>query len=224
MIVDIVLVVLVAVCVILGIKRGLILSLFSALSLVIAIIAGCLLMPPLSAAIRQTGFPEKTEEKIYTFIEEKTDVFAKEDTTVSYGGVLERLHLPEFLTKKLTQDAVGSPEDISREIAKDVTQCAVKVLSFLIVAVAVGIGLTVVRFLWKGLRELPLVRKADTLGGLLFGLAHGILIVCTLMLLLCFVSSSGSAAGLIARVQDSTIGAFFYEKNFLGIILAHFIG
>lgn len=225
MIVDLIIIAVIVVCVLVGAKRGLVLSLISALSLAIALFVGYLLMPVVGTVINQTSFPKKTEDVVYTYINE---ALSAEQSQTDYAAALEDSALPEFLKNKieviLEESEDNAPtEQVSRKAAKSVTDIAVKALAVFIVAVVVFIGLFIVRILWKGVRKLPMIHQLDSLGGVVFGLAEGVLLICAFMLLLGLVSASGSWQGLASHVQDSTVGAFFYGHNFLGKLVALFV-
>mgnify|MGYP003316113527 CR=1 FL=1 len=70
MIVDLIILVLIGVCIFLGAKRGLVLSLISALSLVIALMLGYLLMPVVGGVLARTPLATSTEQTVYTYVSE----------------------------------------------------------------------------------------------------------------------------------------------------------
>ncbi len=224
MIVDLVLLAVVAICVFIGWKRGLMLSLISALSLAIALFAGYLLMPVAGAVIEQTSFPEKTEATVYTYIYDSLSAQADQDLAAS----LEQSTLPTFIKDRIQEDlddtaTAQSIRTLSHSAAEKVADFAVKALAVLCVTVVVFAGLFVVRILWKGLRRMPVIRQLDTAGGVIFGLVEGVLLVNTFMLFMGFLSAGGLWSGLTAGIQESTIGAFFYEHNFLGLLVTLFV-
>ncbi len=243
MVIDLVIIALIAICVLVGAKRGLVLSMISVLSLVIALVVGYLLMPVVGGAINKTPISAKTEDMVYVYVHDAlSDTLAQEDPDmvgleevpaedkeVDYKTMLEESNLPAFIKNKVEKaidkhaEGEQTVENISRIAAKAITSAVVKIVSVLLVAVVVFVILSSMKFIWKGLRNISVLRKIDTVGGVVFGLGQSILIVCTIMLVISLVSAAGFASGTTALIQSSFLGRFFFEHNFLGLLIALFI-
>ncbi len=225
MIIDLVVLAVIAICILVGAKRGLILSMISILSLVIALVVGYLLMPVVGGAINMTPIPEKAENSVYVYIH---DALSAEDQEADYKAALDESSLPAFIKNKVEKvidqsGAEQTADQISRTAAKAVASAAVKIVAVLLVTVVTFILLNSMKFIWKGLRNISVIRKIDTIGGLAFGLGQSILIICAVMLIISLLSSIGLASGAAMKIQDSFLGGFFYEYNFLGMLIALFI-
>lgn len=239
MIVDLVILAVVALCVFVGAKRGLIVSLISVLALVIALVAGYLLMPVVGGVIEQTAIAKQTEEAVYVYFNDALSAQGSdsaeaedslvEENTVDYKAMLAESSLPDFIKGKVESvldrqaNAEQSVEEISRTAAQSITSAAIKILAVLLVATVVFILLNSMKFLWKGLRDISVIRKIDTVGGVAFGFAQSILLVFAGMLVVGLLSAGGLATGVAEQVQDSFLGGLFYEYNFLGALIALFI-
>ena len=110
------------------------------------------------------------------------------------------------------------------DAAKMVADLVVNAVSVVLVAIITFVLLISVKSLWKGIRKLPVLHQVDTVGGVAFGLCQGVLIVSTVMLILSLFSAGGVGGGLVAVIQASFVGEFFYSHNFLGLLIALFIG
>lgn len=221
-VVDLIIVAVIGVCIFLGAKRGLILSLVSALSLVIALFVGYLLMPVVGGVLAQTPLATSTEEAVYTTIAEA--VISDE----GYEKALEKSELPAFVQDKVVDilkesEAHDAVNQGIRDAAKAVADLVVKAVSVLIVAVLTFIILLLIKPIWKTIRKLPLLHQVDTVGGIAFGLCQGILVVSTVMLALSLFGAGGMKA-MTTAIQSSFLGNLFYSHNFLGMLVALFIG
>ncbi len=243
MVIDLVIIALVVICVLIGAKRGLVLSMISVLSLVIALVVGYLLMPVIGSAINKTPLSGKTENMVYVYVHDAlSDTLAKEDPDmvgleevpaedkeVDYKTMLEESNLPAFIKNKVEKaidkhaEGEQTVENISRIAAKAITSAVIKILSVLLVAVVVFVLLSSMKFIWKGLRNISVLRRIDTVGGVVFGLGQSILIVCTIMLVISLISAAGFASGTTALIRSSFLGKFLFEHNFLGLLIALFI-
>lgn len=223
--VDVVILIVIGLCLFMGAKRGLVLSLISVLSLVIALVVGYLLMPVVGGVLQKTSLPDATEKAVYTSISE---TLSSGEEELDYKGALEKSALPEFIKDKVEDaiedsDTSQTVDSISHAAAKSVAGVVVKAIAVLSVAVIVFIILTSVKSLWKGIRKISVIRKLDTVGGVVFGLGQSVLIICAFMLLLGLLSANDFSHGLVSQVQQSFLGAFFYEHNFLGLLVALFV-
>lgn len=225
MILDLIILAIGVLCIVIGVKRGLVLSLLSALSLVIAIFLGYLLMPAVGSVVARTSFPERTENAVYEVLYKEAEEKIAEPDCVRYQEVLKESSLPSFVKDRVEkllspEEQEGALSDVSRAIASRVAGIAVKVLAFLIVAVLVFVGMLVARILWKGVRKMPVLHQLDTAGGFLFGLIESVLLISGLMLFL-YLISAGSGEGFVTeQLRQSVIGARIYRYNLLGVLLA----
>lgn len=225
MIVDLIIIAVIAICIVMGVKRGLILSMISVLSLVIALTVGYLLMPAVSGLINMTPIPDKVDGVVYEYI---NDALGAEAESAGYKDAIEDSALPSFVKNKVENVVDDSVEqttsEISHKASKSVTSAIVKIMAVALVAIVVFIILLSTKFIWKGLRKITVLRKIDTVGGALFGVGQGVLTVSGIMLIVSVFTSLGLMTGLAATIQSSFLGGFFYEYNFLGLLIALFIG
>lgn len=223
MIVDLIILAVIGICILLGAKRGLVFSLISALSLAIALLIGYLLMPVVGDVLAQTPLATTTEKTVYTYISEAVS------SEEGYEIALEKRELPDFLKDKVVDILAeshrqGEMEQGIQKAAKAVSDLVVKAVSILLVAVITFILLISVKSIWKGIRKLPVIRQMDTVGGVVFGLCQGVLIISTVMLAVSLFSAGGAGKALMTAIQASYVGEFFYSHNFLGLLIALFIG
>ncbi|MBR5280626.1 MAG: CvpA family protein [Clostridia bacterium] len=221
-VVDLIILALIGICIFLGAKRGLILSLVSALSLVIALFVGYLLMPVVGGVLAETPLATSTEEAVYTTISEA--VLSDE----GYEQALAKSELPVFARDTVIDilqesEAHDALDQGIHDAAKTVADLVVKAVSVLIVAVITFVALLLVKPLWKSIRKLPLLHQVDTIGGVVFGLCQGILVVSTVMLVLSLFGTGGMPA-VTTAIQSSFLGNLFYSYNFLGMLVALFVG
>lgn len=92
-------------------------------------------------------------------------------------------------------------------------------IAFIVVFVVSWIGLYILKALVKILQKLPIIRQLDGLGGLLVGLAGGVLVVCVFAVFLHTFGSQETVASLLKTVDESVVMKFFYEKNFIDLAM-----
>lgn len=92
-------------------------------------------------------------------------------------------------------------------------------IAFLVVFIATWIGLVILRGLVKIIQRLPIIRQLNGLGGLLVGLAGGVLVVCVFAVFLHTFGTQETVASLVETVEKSVVMKYFYDKNFIDIVM-----
>lgn len=220
MLVDIIVVVLVLGFILIGWKRGFLLSIYSLFSVVIAIILACVLSSVVSSGIQKTGLPNKLETKISSYVEtELTEKFGA-NADVNAEQAAEELPLPEFIAGKIAdsikENAAQPIQSISKSIGVKSADFVCSVIAFTLVFFIVMVAMIVIRSVLKLATKLPVIKQADTVGGILIGFAEGVLLICVLALLLSIFSSAECMRPIVSAVEGSHIAKYIYETNFIG--------
>lgn len=224
---DLVVILILALCVLIGWKRGLMLSVVSSLSIVIAIVLAIVLNPIVAKGLNATGLPETFSNGIYEKLEEISEEKFENAASVEGGKLVEEMQLPSFIEDYLEKNVDGLHSSgafgtVARSISDSAAALLIRIISMIIVFVLVIILMIVLKIVIKGVRQLPVIKQFDKAGGLIFGFVQGLLILCVLALLLCLFSSTKGFEPVVLRVEHSLIAKFFYENNFLGMLIARF--
>ncbi len=227
MLVDIIIVVIVLGFILVGWRRGFLLSVYALFSMIIAIVLACVLTPVVSSGLEKTGIPDKLETKISSYVEtELTDKFGA-NADVSAEEAADELPLPGFLAGKIADDikarADAPIKSISRSVGRKSAEFICSIIAFILVFFIVVAIMTVLKSILKLATKLPVLKQADAVGGVLIGFAEGVVFLCVLALLLSVFSSAQSMQGIVSAVEKSHIAKFIYENNFIGKIISRFL-
>lgn len=227
MLVDIILVVLVLGFILVGWKRGFLLSVYSLFSMIIAIVLACVLSPLVSSGIEKTGIPDKLETKISSYVEtELTDKFGA-NADVSAEEAAAELPLPDFLIGKIAENVIENDatpiKSISNRIGAKSAEFICDIIAFILVFFIVVAIMMTLKIVLKLATKLPVLKQADAVGGVLIGFVEGILFICVLALLLSVFSSAQSMQGIVDAVEKSHIAKFIYQNNFIGKIISRLL-
>ncbi len=96
-----------------------------------------------------------------------------------------------------------------------------KSIAFIVLFILCCIGIMILRRFIQALHHLPIIRQLDSFGGLLIGLAQGFLLIFVIVILLHMFSSQSFFSHVIHAVEQTRIAKFFYDKNFIQIIMDH---
>lgn len=198
---DAVIVAIALLSIFLGYKRGLVKAIFNVFAFLVAIIATFIFYKPVSNLVINNT---EIDNNIKNAIIEKYGV----ENTSEDGN--------EGFIEKAIQGATNmTREEAVEELADEISTKSVQV--------AVGIGLFVVirillvflRFLTESLAELPIIKQFNSMGGALYGVLRGALIVYILVTALYLVVSVNNNGKIQEAVDNSYITKFLYNHNLI---------
>ena len=191
LIIDIVIIAILALCIIMGYKKGLINVIFNIFAFLLAIIITLVLYKPVSdIIIKNTDI----QEKIETAIIENTKGEENKKEEQTENGIQKYI---ENTMQNAEEDAKSKAIEV---VAKDVSTKCIEIITALILFVITRIILIVLKFLTETLANLPIVKQCNEIGGLLYGVIKGILIIYVILTIMFFIISlkpEGMTANLI---------------------------
>ena len=175
-----------------GYKLGLIKVAFGIVSFIIAILISLLLYRPISNVItNHTPIPEK----IQTQIESRLSSENKESTN--------------FIDNYYTNAKNAS----AKIIAQNITSTIINIGSALIIFLLLRIILLFLRFSTDLIAKLPLIKQCNHIGGFLYGIVAGFLIVYLFFTIISIISPLIDLSAFLKLINSSIIGNIMYNNN-----------
>lgn len=212
-IVDLIIIAIILLCTFIGYKKGLIGVIFKIVSFFIAILVAFILSAPISNWIvdntaisqnMQNAIVEKfTEDNIESEGVEKEDVNNTSQIVVDY------------INKQVTEVKNAGIKSAAGEIAKTV----IRIIVMVILYVVTKIILFFFRKLAEALAELPVLKQFNKLGGTIYGILKGFLIVYVILAILSLIAPMVNSNNLFEMINSSVIGSIMYNNNILLNIL-----
>jgi len=210
---------------IIGLINGFILTVFRLVSFFASVVISLKFYPKVAEFLMKTNIYTGIRDSIYnSLMSQQPALVPKVDGQAKQAAaeaVVGRMKLPEFLKDALL-DKIPNPsslvdvsklmELISDELAKAVTG----ILSLILLYVLVRIGLIFLKFILKGIANLPVLKQIDKLGGFAFGAVEGLLTVYIIFTVLMLFSAAPWFKAFSDSVSASKIAIFFYQNNFIG--------
>ena len=163
-IVDLIIIAIILISTFLAYRKGIVKLAISLLAFVISIVLTFILYQPISnLVINGTGIDEMIEDAIY----EKANDIMKEDEEESLTGEIIEQAKNEML-----------PET-ARTLAVNIVKGGTIIILFL----GIRIGLKFVTFIADLVAKLPILNQVNKVGGLIYGILRGILIVYAILLI-----------------------------------------
>lgn len=182
-----------------GYKKGLIKVAFGLLSFVIALIIALLLYKPISNFITNyTPIPEKIETQIENRISSADDKETQNFVSNYYRNI---------------KNASTSL------IAHNITTSIINISSALIVFILSRILLFFLKFSTDLIAKLPLIKQFNHIGGFLYGLLAGFLVIYLLFTLITIIAPIVNLNNMITLINSSIIGNIMYNNNIIFMFL-----
>ena len=204
-IVDLVILAIFIICIIIGYVRGLTGSLIKILSFVLSIVIAFILFVPISnLIINNTQIDDNLEQSIREMIIGNSEE--------------EEQKMPEAITDYIEQQ-VESASDSAKEAiadstAREVSLTIVKAGTWIVLFIVARILLIFLRFITALIAKLPVIKQFDKLGGIIYGVIEGLIIIYVLLAIISFVSPMTNGA-LTNAIEQSYVGSMMYNNNLL---------
>ena len=199
-IIDIVVIVLILLSIILAYKKGLVSLAITLLVFVIAMVVTMVLYIPVSSfIINNTAIDETIQNTLLTKASDVIEENTKED-----------------LTGKIVNEAVeGTLEGTSEQLARSIVIGATIILIFVVTRV----GLLFVKALAEFAAKIPVLKQLNEVGGAIYGLIRGILLVYTILLVINIFTLVNPENDINKYINDTYVTKFMYEYNVIDLVI-----
>ena len=214
MVIDIIIVLIIALCIFAGYKKGLMGVLFKIVSfilaLIIALIIALILHGPISNfIINNTNIDENLETLIINNIDPNNEVIDENGQLKENSNNSETIQ--EYITNSIGNVKDGVENAAARSIAITIINIAVLILILLITRIILGVLNIIIDIVAK----LPIIKQFNTAGGLIFGAVEGLIIVYVLLAICALIAPLFGDLQLINSINNSTLGKLMYDNNIL---------
>ena len=79
--------------------------------------------------------------------------------------------------------------------------------------IALRIALMILAIFANSLAELPIVKQFNKAGGIVYGLAEGIIIIVVILAIIYFISSMTKDSSIVSAINTSVITKYIYYNN-----------
>lgn len=196
-IVDLIIIAIIALSAFLGYRKGFVTLAIKFFAFIIAIAITFIIYKPVAnVVINVTGIDESIENAI---LEKANNIMTNEENETS--------------NKMLEEAKTGILPQTAREIAVNIVTGGVVLILF----IAVRIALKFVTALANIVAKLPIIKQFNEMGGLLYGVLRGVLVVYIAMLLIGVVGQINPQNSIHQNINESYVGKMMYENNVLNI-------
>lgn len=198
---DLVVIIFIALLTFLGTKKGLIKVTFKIISFVLAIFISFLVYKPVSnIIIKNTSLQQKIESSISEKL--STSETAKEETS-------------NLLSNYYKAGKNATVSIISRDVATIIINISVVLIVFVLSRIILGLF----KFSGDIIAKLPLIKQINHLGGFVYGLTKGFLIVYAVFAIISITAPLVNLNSFINLINASIISNIMYNNNVILMLL-----
>ncbi len=213
---DIAVIAILALSIFLGYKQGLIGVIFKIVAFIIAILITLILYKPVANLIIQnTTWDDKIEATIY----EKLS-----GTNIEEGQKLEKeqTELPgmvvNYINDGIETTVKQAKDNVAEMVAKNLTTSIIQIITMLVIFTVTRLLLLFAKVLLETLSELPIVKQFNEIGGLLYGILRGLVILYAILALASVILPMVGQTTILEQIDHTLITKFLYNYNFILIL------
>ncbi len=218
-IVDILIVAIIIICVFLGYKKGLVRVAVNILGFFIALLIALILYSPISNFIInntpiQPTLKEAISGTVATYVIGTDNNEESEKQTEDNSPKVMTDYINGFIEKE-KQQVENTEKDIINNVSETVANNLIKIAVGIIVFILAKTILIFVKVLAKFISHLPIIGQFNKIGGAIYGVLQGLLIVYIVFAILSVFAPTMENSGILEAINSSTIGNRMYNDNLI---------
>ena len=210
-----------------GYKAGLIKTIFSICSMLVALILTLVISPHISKALQE-------KESVMTFfstkVEKALNLDKLENTAGSKLEQIEKLPIPKSIKDTLIDNDNSKAYDalnvknFTSYVSHSVASVIINALSFVIVFLVLYIGLRILCAVLDIISKLPVLHQINKLTGLIAGFIRGLIVIWLLCIVLTVSSTTSWGKSCFEMINESVFLSIIYNNNFIVKFIANISG
>lgn len=206
--VDLVVLAILLLCIFNGYKRGLTGSLIKIFSFLIAIVVAFMLFKPVSnIVVENTEYDENLQSSIVQVFEKDEEEENKNEETTS--------PIVQYISDEVKDATEEKKNEIVTSVAQQLSIKIINVLVFIALFILARIALIFVKTLSNLITKLPLIKQCDKIGGVIYGLLQGLVIIFISFAIITYVATITQNYTLIEMINKSYISSILFKNNIL---------
>lgn len=209
MILNVLAVIIFAVCVIVNVKSGFVKSVLGIFSFFLAFVIVAGFGDGFAEAVRETDTGRAVESKIYNITYEQLYSSAATST----AEAVEELNLPKFIKKNAIETCENLTVNVYDEISDTVSRQLFGIIAHVVLFLLLTLIFAVAKLIIPTVFKLPVLKQVNKMLGLGIGIVNGLICVYIFMLAVSVIVNIGSWQALNEAAQSSVIYRFIFENN-----------
>ena len=203
---DIVVVAILALNIILGYKKGLINVVFNIVAFLLAIVITLVLYKPVSNIIIQNT---NIHENIKEMILKRSQGTEPKEENIESNDINKYI---ENSINNMTNEAKTAAREV---VAENFATKAAQVITGIVLFILTRAILILLRFVTQTIAKLPIIKQFNTLGGIIYGIIKGLIIIYVLLTIMYLIVSIKGNGNIALAIDSSCITKFLYDNNII---------
>ena len=203
---DIVVVAILALNIILGYKKGLIHVVFNIVAFLLALVITLVLYKPVSNIIIQNT---NIHENIKEMILKRSQGTEPKEENIESNDINKYI---ENSINNMTNEAKTAAREV---VAENFATKAVQVITGIVLFILTRAILILLRFVTQTIAKLPIIKQFNTLGGIIYGIIKGLIIIYVLLTIMYLIVSIKGNGNIALAIDSSCITKFLYDNNII---------
>ena len=208
-------------CVWNGHRRGMVKTIFSLFSAIVALVLTAVFAPVVSKQLQNN-------ERLSAYVEEKVESSLsgylddlKESSSAAQNEMIKELPLPEVIREKLVANKntevyqAMAVDTLEQYVVKYVTNVMINAGAFVIVFLVINLALLILANVLDIISKLPVLNTLNKTLGAAGGFVQGLVILWILCIVLTVFSSSETAKEIFAQINKDWVLSYIYNHNLL---------
>lgn len=213
--IDLILIALIALSTFLGYKKGLIGVAFKILSFIIAIVITLILYRPIANYIvNNTSISQTIENTIVEKLgtaEVKDGKIEKENTDLPNVIV-------NYINEQITSTVNSTKDTVVKTVAKELTIQSINLIVMVAIFIITRLLLLFAKAVLEAVSELPIIKQFNEAGGIIYGIARGILLIYIILAIISLILPMIDKTGILNLINSSILTKILYNNNLILMI------
>lgn len=218
LVIDIIILLIMILCIFCGYKKGLIGVAVSILGFFIALIIAFILYKPISNFVINNTEIKPTlqnaiSDTVASYIIGNEEIQEDEEINNNSSQVIND-YIDEFIKKEKQKIETTEREiinNVSETVAINIIRIGVGIIVFLMAKIA----LLFIQVLAKIIAKIPIIEQFDKLGGIIYGVLQGLIIIYIILALISLIAPTMENSVILESINSSYIGKLMYNNNLI---------
>lgn len=201
-----------------GRRRGLIKTVFTMFSTIVALLLTSWISPVVSKELQKN---ERVVSVISENVEKIVDFSNLGNKTSDQVNFIDKLNIPKNMRTSLLEHnttdmyVAMAVDNFNEYVVNYITRIIINAFVYIIIMILVTIALTIISGTLNIISKLPIINGLNKSAGLLAGFAHGIIVIWIGCIVITIFSSTEFGQNLFDQINNSVILSTIYNNNVL---------
>ena len=140
-----------------------------------------------------------------------TASFSKNDNTENN----KKENMPSTMVENISGEIEQAAEEVKATAIEETTKAIINVASAILVFIAAKLILFIVSLFVNQITKLPIIKQVDKIGGIIYGLVEGMVIVYIVLSIISLASVIWANNSIVTAVTKSALGNVLYNNNII---------